>query len=94
MLTLSACEGSKSATVTGTLWSTGATISPAGFAVLIKNANNSFSIQFFSSDLSIVGQSYQFELLFTEATASICQITTPVKVQVKCAKIVDCSAST
>ncbi len=59
-LTLSACVGSKNATKTGILTSTGATTPPSGFAILIKNPDNSFVIQFYSTDLSIVGQTYQF----------------------------------
>ena len=66
---------------------------PTGFVTLTKLSDNSFTFLMSSTDSSIVGQSYQFCLEFTEATADgICQPAC-FNVSVKCTKTVNCSAS-
>lgn len=85
--------GPKAATVTGAIMSTGTTTPPNEFAKLTKVGDGSYTIQLFSLDFTIIEQSYELKLLFTEISADgICQ-PNPFKIQVKCTPTIDCSAS-
>jgi hypothetical protein len=59
-LTIPACIGPKTATVTAILKSVGTSTPPTGFQSLTKNQDNTYTVILSSTDFSIVGQSYQF----------------------------------
>ena len=69
-LTIPACVGDLGKT-TGTLTPIGTPAPPSGFAVLSKNTDGSWKITIKSSDLTIAGRVFPYQLVFSDSSGAI-----------------------